>query len=73
MPAIRCAELPPRVDTLELHRLALSHGIGIAPGHLFSADHRFDHHLRINFGHPDDARVAEAIETVGRLATALAG
>jgi hypothetical protein len=25
--------------------------------HLFSSDHRFSHHLRINFGHPDHERV----------------
>ena len=65
-------ELPPQVDALELHRLALSQGISLAPGHLFSADHRFKHHVRINFGHPDDKNFHVALKTVGTIARALA-
>lgn len=64
-------ELPPPIDALELHRLALSHDISLAPGHLFSADHRYKHHVRINFGHPDDDRVEHALNTVGQMAKAL--
>jgi DNA-binding transcriptional MocR family regulator len=64
-------ELPESIDALELHRLALSHDISVAPGHLFSADHRFTHHLRINYGHPENTRVDEAIKTVGQIARAL--
>jgi DNA-binding transcriptional MocR family regulator len=66
-------ELPDGIDALELHRLSLSQDISIAPGHLFSADHRFSHHLRINFGHPEDTRFGAAIMTVGRIARALMG
>ena len=65
-------ELPPAIDALELHRLALSQGISLAPGHLFSADHRFKHHVRINFGHPDNKDFPAAIETVGAIARSLA-
>jgi DNA-binding transcriptional MocR family regulator len=65
-------ELPPQVDALELHRLALSQGISLAPGHLFSADHRFKHHVRINFGHPDHKGFAAALKTVGTIARSLA-
>ena len=65
-------ELPPKIDALELHRLALSQGISLAPGHLFSADHRFKHHVRINFGHPDHKEFHAAIKTVGTIARALA-
>lgn len=64
-------ELPQGVDALELHRLALSQGISVAPGHLFSADHRFSHHLRINFGHPENRKVEEALRTLGKIARAL--
>lgn len=64
-------ELPPPIDALELHRLALSHDVSLAPGHLFSADHRYQHHVRINFGHPDDDRVEHALKTVGQIAKAL--
>lgn len=66
-------ELPQGVDALELHRLALSQEISVAPGHLFSADHRFSHHLRINFGHPENKNVEEALRTIGRIAGALMG
>ena len=65
-------ELPKSVDALELHRLALSHDISLAPGHLFSADHRYKHHVRINFGHPDDGKFESALKTVGTIAKALA-
>jgi DNA-binding transcriptional MocR family regulator len=64
-------ELPDAVDALELHRLSLSQDISIAPGHLFSADHRFCHHLRVNFGHPENKRFEDAITTVGKIARAL--
>ena len=65
-------ELPPNIDALELHRLALSQGISLAPGHLFSADHRFKHHVRINFGHPGHKNFNAALKTVGTIARALA-
>jgi DNA-binding transcriptional MocR family regulator len=61
-------ELPPEVDALALHRLALAQRISIAPGHLFSADQRFGHCLRLNYGHPGDARFEAAVKTLGALA-----
>ena len=65
-------ELPRRIDALELHRLALSHDISVAPGHLFSADrHRYTHRLSVNFGHPKNARVEAALKSVGQIAKAL--
>jgi DNA-binding transcriptional MocR family regulator len=66
-------ELPQGADALEVHRRALSQGISVAPGHLFSADRRFSHHLRINFGHPENKRVEEALRTIGKIARALLG
>ncbi|MCW7536766.1 PLP-dependent aminotransferase family protein [Aquabacterium sp. A7-Y] len=66
-------ELPATVDALQLHRLALSHSISVAPGHLFSADRRFSNFLRLSYGHPDDKRVESAIRTVGALAHSLIG
>lgn len=64
-------ELPPNLDALELHRLAVSHDISVAPGHLFSADRRYKHHLRINFGHPDNEAVDAALRTIGQIAKAI--
>uniref|UniRef100_UPI001144CF99 aminotransferase-like domain-containing protein n=1 Tax=Ideonella azotifigens TaxID=513160 RepID=UPI001144CF99 len=63
--------LPPQVDALALHRLALSQDISLAPGQLFSADRRFRHHVRINFGHPDHPGFEQALKTVGTIASAL--
>jgi len=66
-------ELPETVDALELHRLALSQNISVAPGQMFSADRRFRHHIRINYGHPREEQLAPALKTLGRLVQAMAG
>lgn len=60
-------ELPPAVDALRLHRDALAEGISLAPGQIFSADRRFAHCVRINYGHPQ-APLEDALRTVGALA-----
>ena len=65
-------ELPPAVDALTLYRLALNEGISTAPGMLFSGDGRFTHHMRLNVGHPGDARLAPAVQRLGELAAGLA-
>lgn len=65
-------ELPPGLNALELQRLALSQNISIAPGQLFSADQRFSHHIRLNFGHPLAGQLEPALKTLGRLVHALA-
>lgn len=64
-------ELPRGIDALELHHRAMAAGISTAPGVLFSADRRFTHHLRLNAGHPGDARIDPALRTLGRLAGAM--
>jgi DNA-binding transcriptional MocR family regulator len=64
-------ELPPEVDALALHQRAKACSISTAPGVLFSADHRFTHHLRLNVGHPGDARFDGAIKLLGKLAVDL--
>lgn len=60
--------LPPAVDALALHQQAMAEGISTAPGVLFSADRRFVHHLRLNVGHPGDARIDPALRRLGELA-----
>lgn len=62
--------LPEGVDSLALHQDALRLGIGVAPGHLFSADRRYTRHLRINYGYLDDPRLEGAIKSLGDLANA---
>jgi DNA-binding transcriptional MocR family regulator len=65
------AELPPEIDALQLHHLALSQNISLAPGQLFAADRRFRHHVRLNYGHPRAEQLEPALKTVGRLAARL--
>ncbi|MEH0165592.1 PLP-dependent aminotransferase family protein [Roseateles microcysteis] len=65
-------ELPGSINALQLHRLALSQQISVAPGQLFSADQRFASFLRLNCGHPGDRRSEQAIKTLGQIARSLA-
>ncbi len=60
-------ELPPKVDVLKLHRLALEQNISIAPGPMFSAQRKFHHCIRLNYGHPWSARMEGAVEKLGEL------
>ena len=64
-------ELPAGSDAMALRRAALESGISLAPGPMFSAAGQFENCLRINFGHPLDARARAALRQVGRLAKGL--
>ena len=67
-------ELPGGVSALDIYRQALSLGISIAPGPMFSASRGFEHCIRLNYGHPWDARAEWSVVTLGRLlAAALRG
>jgi DNA-binding transcriptional MocR family regulator len=61
-------EFAPGFDALALHRAALEHGIGIAPGPIFSARQEFRNGIRLNYGHRWDATMETAVATLGRLA-----
>ena len=63
-------ELPAGTDTIAIHRQALSLGISVAPGPMFSAQRRFGNCLRLNYGHPWDARAEAAMATLGHLLAA---
>jgi DNA-binding transcriptional MocR family regulator len=63
-------EFPEGVDTLRIHREALERGINIAPGQIFSGTPRFGNCLRLNYGHPRDARFEPAVRAIGELAAA---
>ncbi|RZL96182.1 MAG: PLP-dependent aminotransferase family protein [Variovorax sp.] len=60
-------ELPPGVNALDIHREALTLGISVAPGPIFSAARGFANCLRLNYGHAWDARTEDALATLGRL------
>jgi len=63
-------QLPRGVDTRALQQAALAQDISLAPGALFSARDDFASCLRLNYGHPDDARVLPAVAEVGKLCRA---
>lgn len=64
-------ELPEKVDTLVLHRLALDKGISIAPGPLFSASGKYRNCIRLTCALPWDEKLDRALVTLGGLAEAL--
>lgn len=57
-------QLPDAVDAMTLHRLAIGHGISIAPGPIFSAKYAFQNCVRINFGHPWSVKIDGAIRAL---------
>lgn len=59
--------LPAAVDAMQLHTLALEHGINVTPGTIFSQGDRFGNYIRINCGHPWTPKIAEAVSTLGTL------
>ena len=63
-------EMPREVNALDIHRQALSQGISVAPGPIFSAQRAFTNCLRLNYGHAWDERSEQAVATLGRLVAA---
>jgi DNA-binding transcriptional MocR family regulator len=64
-------ELPPAIDARVLLRQALEAGISLMPGQLFSADRRFGHCVRLNYGASDAPTLEAATRRLGQLAQAL--
>jgi DNA-binding transcriptional MocR family regulator len=61
-------ECPRGVDSIALLQRALAESISFAPGPLFSAEARFSHCLRLNFGQPWTPALATAVARLGQLA-----
>ncbi|PRP72559.1 transcriptional regulator [Chromobacterium amazonense] len=61
-------EGPEGLDSGRLLEAALKESISFAPGMLFSAEPRFRHCLRLNFGQPWDEAQRQAIVRLGELA-----
>lgn len=61
-------ELNKKVDAYKLHKKALKHYVGIAPGQIFSTHgHAFQNHFRLSFGLPWSQNVEQGIKTLGEL------
>ena len=63
-------ELPRGIDALAVHREALSLGVSVAPGPIFSARHEFSNCLRLNYGHPWDGKAEAAFAALGKVISA---
>ena len=61
-------EMPAGVDSVDLYRLALKEGIGVAPGPMFSASNRYRNCMRVNCGVPWSDRFERALARIGTLA-----
>ncbi|SNS68306.1 transcriptional regulator, GntR family [Noviherbaspirillum humi] len=59
--------LPPQVDALALHGMALAQGIAMMPGQLFSASGRYRNYLRLNCGNAWSGEIDNAVKRLGRL------
>ena len=63
-------ELPNGVDGVELFHAALEHGIGIAPGIIFSAKADYRNFIRLSAGVQWTPAIEKALRMLGRLAGA---
>ncbi len=65
-------ELNPALSSMELYRRALSRGISIAPGRMFTTGDHFNHCFRLNASFEWNDRFEEAIKTLAKLIRGLA-
>jgi DNA-binding transcriptional MocR family regulator len=60
-------ELNKNVDSYKLHKRALKHNIGIAPGQIFSSQGQFHNYFRLSYGAPWSDKIDKALKTLGEL------
>ena len=60
-------EMNKKINGYKLHKRALKHNIGIAPGQIFSSQGRFENCFRISYGEPWSPRIEDGIKTLGKL------
>jgi DNA-binding transcriptional MocR family regulator len=65
-------ELPRTVDAVTLFQAAARERVAICPGPLFSASGQYAHHIRLNCALPWTPQTEQALQTLGRVACALA-
>jgi DNA-binding transcriptional MocR family regulator len=54
-------------DGYNLHKRALKHQIGIAPGQIFSAQGQYQNHFRLSYGLPWSDQIEKGLKTLGEL------
>ena len=60
-------EMNKKMDGYKLHKRALKHNIGIAPGQIFSSQGQFHNYFRLSYGLPWSNKVEQGIKTLGEL------
>ncbi|MEO5979528.1 MAG: PLP-dependent aminotransferase family protein [Chryseolinea sp.] len=60
-------EMNKKINAYKLHKRALRHSIGIAPGQIFSSQGRFENCFRLSYAEPWSPRIEEGIKVLGRL------
>lgn len=60
-------ELPKKINTIELYNGAISEGIIITPGGLFTSTERFSNFFRLSFAHPTTGHRLKAIIRLGEI------
>ncbi|ANN68404.1 PLP-dependent aminotransferase family protein [Bordetella bronchialis] len=60
-------QLPPGADALDVYREALARRISVAPGPIFSPRGEYRDCLRLNYGHPWDETLEDAMRVLGEI------
>jgi DNA-binding transcriptional MocR family regulator len=60
-------EMNKKVDGYQLHKRALKHNVGIAPGQIFSSQGQFNNYFRLSYGLPWSTKVDQGLRTLGDL------
>lgn len=60
-------EMSRKADGYKLHKQALKHKIGVAPGQIFSSQGQFQNYFRLSYGQPWTDKVEKGIKTLGEL------
>jgi len=61
-------ELPEKVNCLQLYKKSLDQGIAISPGTIFTAQARYQHHIRMSCGAVEGEVAHQAIKMIGQIA-----
>ncbi len=64
-------ELDKRIDTAKLYDLAMSKGISIAPGRMFTLQNQYHNCMRLSYGQLWNDRIEQSLHTLGILAKSL--
>lgn len=60
-------EMNKNADGYKLHKRALKHNIGIAPGQIFSSQGQFKNYFRLSYGAPWNDTMDQGLKTLGEL------